>query len=229
MTKRASTLVLILANLIPVAGVVLLQWDVLAILLLYWAESVVIGVLNVLRMLTCSGSNLLQGVVQLANRPVPAEVSQNLPRISVNALKFFLIPFFVVHYGMFCFGHLTAVLAIFSDGRFSLRSGSALAELWQSSFWIALVAIFVSHLFSFFSNYIGKGEYKKASLFLLMHRPYGRIISMHIAIVLGAGVVIWLGSPLAMLLVMIAVKTIIDIRLHEKERGKLGAILDSPA
>jgi len=33
MTRRASSLVLILANLIPLAGVFLFQWDVLAILL----------------------------------------------------------------------------------------------------------------------------------------------------------------------------------------------------
>ena len=43
MTNRASSLVLILANLIPVIGVLLYEWDVLSILLLYWAESVVIG------------------------------------------------------------------------------------------------------------------------------------------------------------------------------------------
>jgi len=51
MTQRPSTRVLILANLVPVAGVLLLQWDVLTILLLYWAENVIIGVINVFRMI----------------------------------------------------------------------------------------------------------------------------------------------------------------------------------
>lgn len=228
MTKRASTLILVLANLIPLLGVTLWQWDVLAILLLYWSESVVIGVLNVLRMVTCAGGNLVQGVLAMANRPVPEELRQQLPRIPVNALKFFLIPFFIVHYGAFCFGHLTFVLAIFSDSGLSLRSGSALAALWQGSFWIAVAAVFASHLFSFFANYIGKGEYRNASLFLLMHRPYGRIISMHVAIVLGAGLVMYLGNPLPILLILIVAKTILDVRLHEKERGKLAAVADSP-
>ncbi len=48
-------------------------------------------------------------------------------------------------------------------------------------------------------------------------------IAMHIAIVLGAGLVMWLGSPLPMLSVLILIKTFLDIRLHKKERGKLFA------
>ncbi len=115
------------------------------------------------------------------------------------------------------------VLDFFSDAGLNQRAGTSLTELCQGSFWIAVAAIFGSHLFSFFTNYMGGGEYKRASLFLLMHRPYGRIIVMHITIVFGAGLVMWLGSPLPMLLILIALKTFIDMRLHEKERGKLSA------
>ncbi len=230
MTQRASSLVLILANLIPLAGVFLFQWDILAILLLYWTESVIIGVLNVFKMISCETDNILHGLLpQLAGQPIPEELSKNIPRISVSVFKFILIPFFVVHYGMFCFGHLTAVVGFFSGTGISLAAGSSLAELWQTSFWIAVAGIAGSHLYSFFTNYIGGGEYKRASLFLLMHRPYGRIIVMHLAIVFGAGLVMWLGSPLPMLLILIVAKTALDIRLHEKERGKLAAPAITPA
>ena len=221
MTKRASSLVLILANLIPLLGVLLFEWTVLSILLLYWAESVVVGVLNVARMIACDSDNVLPGLLALANKPVPDEVRENMPQIAGAALKYFLIPFFVVHYGAFCFGHLTAVVGIFGSGGFGLRAGPALAELWQPSVWIAVAAVFASHLYSFIANFIGEGEYKRANLMLLMHRPYGRIIAMHIAIVLGAGLVIWLGSPLPMLLILILIKIFLDTRMHEKERGKL--------
>ena len=228
MTRRASSLILILANLIPLAGVVLFQWDVLAILLLYWAESVIIGVLNVLRMVACKTDNILHGVLpQLAGRPLPTELSKSIPSGAGVALKFFLIPFFIVHYGMFCFGHLIAVLGIFSDTGMSLRAAFSLSHLWQISFWIAVAAIAGSHLFSFITNYIGGGEYKRANLVLLMHRPYGRIVAMHVAIVFGAGLVMWLGSPLPMLLILIVAKTILDIRLHEKERRKLADLIDT--
>ena len=53
-----------------------------------------------------------------------------------------------------------------------------------------------------------------------MFRPYGRIITMQIAILFGAAFVMFLGSPLAMLLILIAVKIVMDLRLHGKERVK---------
>lgn len=228
MTRRTSSLVLILANLISLAGVVLFQWDVLAILLLYWAESVIIGVLNVLRIVACKTDNILHGVLPLlAGQPIPEELSKNIPSVTGFALKLFLIPFFIVHYGMFCSGHLMAVLGIFSDTGMSLRAGSSLSQLWQTSFWVAVTAIAGSHLF-FFTNYIGGGEYKRANLVLLMQRPYGRIVVMHVAIVFGAGLVMWLGSPLPMLLILIVAKAILNLRLHEKERRKLADSVDTP-
>ncbi len=230
MTQRPSSLVLILANLIPLAGVLLFQWDILAILLLYWAESVIIGYINVIKMIFCRTDNVLHSALpQLAGQPVPEELSNSIPKMSVSGSKVILIPFFVVHYGMFCFAHLTLVVDLFSDTSIGLAAGSTLAELWQASFWIAVAGIAGSHLYSFFMNYIGGEEFKRASLSLLMHRPYGRIIAMHLAIVFGAGLVMWLGSPLPILLILIVAKIGLDIRLHEKERGKLAAPAITPA
>ena len=223
MSQRRSSVALIAANIIPVIGVLLYDWDVLSILLLYWTESVIIGVLNVARMVASDSGDVLQGVLALADRPIPDEIRDNMPKVGGSILKYIIIPFFVVHYGMFCYGHLMAVVSIFGDGGISFRSSSTLFEYWQPTFWIAVVAVFGSHLYSFMANFIGEGEYKRANLMLLMHRPYGRIVAMHIAIVLGAGLVMWLGSPLPMLLILILVKTFLDMRLHERERGKLSA------
>ena len=69
MTKRASSLVLILANLVPVIGVLLLEWDVLSLLLLYWTESVVIGVMNVARIFASDSGDVLQGMLAVMDRP----------------------------------------------------------------------------------------------------------------------------------------------------------------
>ncbi len=230
MTQRSSSRVLILANLIPLAGVLLFQWDILAILLLYWAESVIIGYINVFKMIFCRTDNVLHGFLpQLAGQPVPEELSESVPKRSVNESKLFVIPFFIFHYGMFCFVHLTAVVEIFSDTSIGLAAASTLADLWQTSFWFAVAGIAGSHLYSFFMNYIGGEEFKRANLSLLMRRPYGRIIAMHISIVFGAVLVMLLGSQLPMLLVLIGAKTGLDIHLHEKERGKLAAPAITPA
>ena len=224
MNSRPSSIVLILANLIPLAGVLLFEWDVLEILLLYWTESVVIGLINVLRMASCQTDNILAGLGQYTTgKKIPPELQRNMPPGALRAIKFFIIPFFVLHYGGFCYGHLMAVTGFFSTAGFQGGARASLAQVWQWDFWIAVAAIGASHLFSFFNNYIGKNEYQHTSVFLLMQRPYGRIVAMHIAIVFGAGLVMWLGSPLPILIILIVAKTTMDMKLHQKERLKMAA------
>ena len=196
MLFRPSSIALVLANLVPLFGVLLFDWQVIDVLMLYWAENVVIGAINVLRMGVCREGE-----------------------------KWFLIPFFIVHYGIFCFGHLTAVTAIFSE---SFGTGSAwqyffsvpFADAWRTPLWMAIGAIAASHLFSFFANFIAGDEYRRTSVSKLMQRPYGRIVVLHIAIIVGAALIDWLGSPVAMLVVLIAAKIALDLKLHNSERRK---------
>lgn len=194
MLLRPSSIALILANLIPLAGVLLFDWQVIDVLMLYWAENVVIGAVNVLRMAMCPDGE-----------------------------KWFLIPFFIIHYGIFCFGHLTAVTTIFAD---AFGTGSAwqyffavpLADAWRTPLWMAIGAIAASHLFSFFGNFIAGEEFRRTSVSKLMQRPYGRIVVLHVAIIIGAVLIDWLGSPVAMLVVLIIAKIALDLKLHDAER-----------
>jgi len=222
MNFRPSSIFLIFANLIPLLGVVLYDWNVLEILLLYWTESVVIGLINVLRMASCQTDNILAGLgAYTTGKKIPAEFQHQMSPGALRAVKFFIIPFFVLHYGGFCYGHLMAVTGFFSTAGLQGGASASLAQVWQLDFWIAVAAIGASHLFSFFNNYLGNGEYKHTSLFLLMQRPYGRIVAMHIAIVFGAGFVMWLGSPLPILMILIVAKMAMDFKLHQKERLKM--------
>jgi len=191
---KPSSIVLVLANLVPLAGVLFLDWRVLDILLLYWAENVVIGAINVLRMAA-----------------------------SREGDKWFMMPFFAVHYGFFCFGHLMAIMGIFgpSEGTeeaLQLFFGMTPGEALKSPLWIGIAAIAASHLYSYFGNFLGAGEFRRATLRKLMTRPYGRIVVLHVAVLLGAALIQWLGSPVAMLLVLIAAKIILDLKLHASER-----------
>ena len=98
MVRQPSYYVLILANLIPVAGVLLFDWSVPSILVLYWTESVAIGVINVLRMICCRADKILPVLPQLAGNALPEEVNaamaEGMPQVSGKGLKFFLVPFF---------------------------------------------------------------------------------------------------------------------------------------
>ena len=193
---RPSSVVLVLANLVPLIGVLLFGWRVFDVLMLYWVENVVIGVINVLRMVVCRGEK-----------------------------KWFLTPFFVIHYGIFCFGHLAAVTALFSQSfgagnAWQYFLGTPLNEAWRSPLWIAITSIVASHLFSYFSNFIASGEFRRTSPRELMQRPYGRIVVLHLAIIAGGALIQLLGSPISMLVVLIAAKIVLDLKLHAAERDR---------
>jgi hypothetical protein len=218
---KASVLALVLANLVPVGGVILLDWQVYDVLLLYWAENVVIGIINVARMAVSEGGIVIPRVAeQQFKRSLTDTQAAKLALIS-KGLKFFLIPFFILHYGMFCFGHFFAINAIFGD---ELNAGSAsilgIIDSWDKALWVAILAIFASHMISFFVNFIGAQEYQRTDLRQLMQRPYGRVIALHLTVIIGAGLTLWLGSPIYMLVVLVVIKIGIDLKMHTAERQK---------
>lgn len=87
-----------------------------------------------------------------------------------------------------------------------------------------MAAIAVSHLVSFFLNFIGRGEYQRTNFGQLMRRPYGRMMALHISVIAGGFLVVLMGDPVRMLLVLIVVKIVIDLRMHERERNLFGAM-----
>ncbi|MHC4758884.1 MAG: DUF6498-containing protein [Planctomycetota bacterium] len=206
---------LIGANIIPVWGVLYLDWDAFYIVLLYWAENLVVGFYNILKM---------------------AMVSKN--GVIVNISKIFPIVFFMFHYGMFTAVHGGFVLTFFQKTEHANIMGR---ESWPCFFAFlqilfdvirnvyliipanmkyAVLALFVSHGISFGYNYIYKKEYITARIETLMAQPYGRVVVMHIAIILGAFLTEYMGSPIAVLLVLVVLKIIIDVKFHLKEHKK---------
>jgi hypothetical protein len=53
-----------------------------------------------------------------------------------------------------------------------------------------------------------------------MAKPYGRVVVLHIAIILGGIGAMALGSPLWALLVLLAMKIGLDWKAHVKEHSK---------
>lgn len=218
---RPSAVALILANLVPLGGVIWFDWQVFDILILYWAENVVIGVINVLRMITSQPS---LGILEVAEHRSGLQLSAT-QRARVAAVasrsRFFLVPFFVIHYGAFCWGHYMAVVSLFGEElqqTGGAPAGVSIVDAWQSPLWLGVAAIAISHLLSFYFNFIGSGEYQRTNIAQLMKRPYGRIIVLHVTVIAGGFLVTTLGDPTWMLLVLIIMKTVIDLRMHERER-----------
>jgi hypothetical protein len=195
---KPSVLALIAANLYPLFGVILLDWDVFPVLLFFWLENVVTGIYTVIKMLLAS------------------------PNQANLIFKLFLAPFFCVHYGIFTIVHGIFVIALFgsepadSSGSISTLFGSILD---YHVIWGAL-ALLISHGYSLFKNYIGAKEYQQAELFKIMLQPYGRVVILHVTIMAGGFLIALAGSPAAALVLLIVLKIAIDIWGHLRERKK---------
>ena len=74
-----------------------------------------------------------------------------------------------------------------------------------------------SHGVSFVHNFLIKGEYASTNPQKLMAQPYARIVVMHIAILAGCFLAAAFKSPLPILIVLIALKTVLDVKLHLRE------------
>jgi hypothetical protein len=211
--------ILVAANLIPIAGVLLWDWSVFEIVALYWFENVVIGAVNILKLLACTGDFRDPDDIR-RDEGLPAYMrTPPAPGIVRHGAKIFLIPFFAFHYGMFCFVHGAFVFALLGGKDRGTMEGGTLIGMGISSIFHSggkwfVIAIIASHLFSFGWNFIGKGEYRRASAADVMKAPYGRIVVLHIAIIFGAFVITALGSPVFLLLILIAGKIILDAKLH---------------
>jgi hypothetical protein len=199
-----SAIALLVANLIPIFGVLFWNYDLGNILIIYWAESAVIGLYTLVKMITSTVHEGLSGIPIL-----------------------FIAPFFIVHFGGFMAGHLVFILIIassgFSSGEVDMSLYQVFYEKTATIHW-PLIALVLSHGFSFALNFIGKKEYKKINTGNLSTAPYARIIVMHITIVIGAFATIIFGNSIAFLVLFIFLKIFMDAGAHIREHEKLGSI-----
>ncbi|WP_439597632.1 DUF6498-containing protein [Falsiroseomonas sp.] len=186
----ASSAGLVLANLIPLAGALLGYWSSFELMLLFWAENVVIGLFQVLRM----------GTVLVLRR---------------ERELLFLIPVFALHYGIFTYGHGTFLVVLMGGGT---TMDGALAMLGQSSglLW-PMLGLVASHGLSFALNFWGAGEWRQVAPKALMTQPYGRVMLLHLVIMLGGAIALALQDATPTLALLVVAKIVMDLRAHWRE------------
>jgi hypothetical protein len=203
---NTSAWALIVANIVPLIGVIGFGWDVFSLLLVFWWENVAIGVVNVLRILVAQGGGP-----------------------SGAASRFVLAPFFVVHFGGFTLGHGLMLFAIFAGttGLASPDPGDliplALEQVQARGLGWSVLALFVSHIVSFVTNTLVAGEYKQMQPIKQMGRPYGRIVVMHLTVLFGAILAQLTGSSVWALVILVGLKLAVDLRAHLAERRAAGS------
>jgi hypothetical protein len=209
-----SLAALVVVNLLPVAGVLLFDWDVGALMVLYWSENLVLGAYTIFKMLVVA--------------PIGGIFSSL---------------FFLIHFGGFCAVHGLFISTLLLDIEPSFGSGESwpfflvfvqlLVEVVRGvlsvappEWLLAFAALWLSHGISLIQNFFIGGERHRVGINKLMSAPYSRIVILHITIIFGGFAVMAMGEHLAMLLLLVVLKLGVDIVLHRREHRRLAVPAD---
>ena len=179
-----SVIALLLVNVLPIIGVLFLDWTVTEVLVLYWSESAVIGIYSIFKMWLID------------------------PWGSAIAA-----PFFTIHYGGFMAAHWLLLYNFVLPDE-DLTTGFGANGIIASSLTLPFLALFVSHGVSFFQNFVGRAEYVDRDVRAQMGEPYGRILMMQFTLLIGGILASAFDSALPILLLLILCKTATDLRAH---------------
>ena len=239
-TTSRTAIALVLANAIPLAGVLFFGWSLWTVLVLYWVENGIVGLWTIPRILLARGALTIPTAARGAATVI-------LPLIS-GAARPIVAAFFALHYGVFWLGHGFFVLLL--PRMFGLRSAAldggppvfdpttgfpgldptpavaagGFGEIVWSSVALGAVALFLSHGLSFVLDYLGKGEYLRTSAPAEATKPYGRVVVLHLTILFGAFAILLIGAPLLLVAILVALKIVLDLRLHLRHKVAAGTI-----
>ena len=215
--RTVLMLVGLVANLIPLAGVLYWQWDTFQLLMLYWMETVIVAFWTIRRLARLPqdqlGTMTVNGQVRAATGPA-------------------LTGFFTLHAGAFIAVHLLFLFVLFS-GEWLKRVhgvGSFFSELFLvNGIWLALLVMFLAGWIAYlvketpvYPRKMERGLYPRK---VVAQEPqsqtgdavgsvigglYVRIVIMQIAIIAG-GIFAQSYGSIAPLLIVIGFKTLFDL------------------
>jgi hypothetical protein len=191
------TLILLIGNLLPLAGVVLWGWDAFLLLMLYWMETVIVAFWTVVQIRLsapgAAGTLTANGV-----RKVTAPGS--------------LAAFFALHSGLFIGVHLLFLWVLFSGDWYARTGffGFFTHAIGAEALWIPLLFLFFARGAMALNDGLWRRQRRPDSpeaaekkMDGILIGLYGRIVAMQIAIIAGAWFARAIGSifPLILLIV----------------------------
>lgn len=204
-----SSVWLVIGNLLPLWAVWRGLMSVGDVFIVYWLENVAVWAITIVKVRTARGVGKPGSATMTINgRPVDPT--------DPGPLAFF----FALHYGIF-----TLVHGVFAFVMAFLAGGGLHPVTWL----LTGLALVLSHLGSLWINWYGEGERLRVSPSSAMWQPYPRMLVLHVGILCGFGLVLGsVGSAdtpsgleqLAPVLILLGLKTVVDLALHLWERSR---------
>jgi uncharacterized protein DUF6498 len=201
-SKPGAVVLALLINAVPLVGVLYFEWSAINVLVLYWFENLLIGVCTYIRLVMHRRWTRKRGYWRHSNR-LGIQVNNKPAEMG-------LIGEYATGTFGFTLGHGVFVGVIV----LILHQNYPDQPMWQLSWDQVLRGALAIAAFLGIELAIDLTRIRGASFAAL--RDYaqarmGRIIVLHLAIIFGMMAMAWSNSPMAVLYVLIALKTIADL------------------
>ena len=194
-----SDYLLILVNLIPLYCVWFEGWNASQVFLVYCLETVIIGLINVLKM-AC--------VVLFVKK---MDVWENGGATSMVSGWFFIF-FFIIHYGFFVFIQTQIFFSVSEliPGHAFLGGYSKIPALLGNNGKLMLLIFIAYYSVQTFFEFFMTGNYKTISMGRLMFEPYIRIFVQQFVVILGS-MFLSFGAGKIFILIFVVVKIFFEL------------------
>jgi hypothetical protein len=188
-----STVFLILSNLTVIVFAVIAKWSILDVMVIYWAQSVVIGCFNWRRILDLK--QFSTNKVDINGQPV-------LPMRRIQSESAWL---FLFHYQFFHIGYLL----------FLINKKEPPSVMQCLGIVVCFLIFLINHQYSYWHNR-QRDMSRKPNIENIMLFPYARVIPMHLTIVFGH---FFAKDSSGELILFLGLKTLADVIMHKVEHS----------
>ena len=209
-----SGLATVAANLVPLLLAALGYWGITEILTLYWAETAIVGVFAILRMLCASGPMPVKGKLkpltfQMLKTGAAAKTLPRLLDVSGPLGRLLLAIYFSLPFVIFMLlSGLLLYIFFYLIGAYGAIP-SIMSLKW------GLLALAGSHAFRFIKDYLLNGEFRRTRPEDCYDAPIHRLAIMQLTLAGGAGAAHSFGNMAYVMCVFIIAKTALELRPKE--------------
>lgn len=190
------------SNLVPLVGVLFFGWDLPSILVMYWIETGVVGLINVLRIrksttlhLQSTGDHAAEGSIDRAQ----------------GAGGWLLPALWLVAYGSFWVILGSVVVQIADGGFYAGASRTGWTGASSSVIAWGTLSLVGGQMVAYVLGYVVGRRYLTVTSLELLRDPFVRIFVILATIVAGGAGIALAGSPVGFLGAMVVAKTAVEI------------------
>ncbi|TVQ38337.1 MAG: hypothetical protein EA370_05850 [Wenzhouxiangella sp.] len=200
---REAATGIVLAGLLPLAGIVLLGWDPQAVMLVLWLEGLVMGFFLALRIYW---------------RP-PWRPGAMLVRLYAMLLVLLAWLSFVT-------SQLMGIMVIFSIAANGVEDDWT--ELWERLveqtmdqwLWVPAIMLLLDQIWRFWREWVQPKRWLAVTIWPLLGALFGRVVLVQLVFLAGLAMLLFLEAPQAMVIFLIIVKTGLELVLLRRRKNR---------